>query len=103
MKITKRINLKPLSKHIKNKRPLINADWDAALSRGYSSMLGWLEYSLKRSLKLECADPAEVKMGTEHVTGTLNELNKYAGAVQYVKLWLEECVKNNSPEGNVGK
>jgi aminoglycoside phosphotransferase (APT) family kinase protein len=66
------------------------ADWNTILDKGFSGKLGWLEYSLKRSLGIEAADEAERLMGTEHVTGTLSMLLEYDGAKSKIITWLEE-------------
>ncbi|MGM1049833.1 MAG: hypothetical protein ACQEXX_27380 [Bacillota bacterium] len=42
---------------------------------GLLRTLGWLEYSLKRSLWIECTEEHEQQMGTEQVTETINTLN----------------------------
>lgn len=55
---------------------LFDVDWNIVADKGYV-MLGWLEYSLKRSLRIECSDEAEQKMGTEHIFGTIDNLKKY--------------------------
>ncbi len=65
----------------------IKADWDIVLSKGFS-LLGWLEYSFKRSLWIECTDETENVMGTEHVTGTINMLLQYEKEIPNLKQWL---------------
>lgn len=40
--------------------------WEAAVDKS-TPLLGWLEYSLRRSLGLETADEAEARMGADHV------------------------------------
>lgn len=55
---------------------------------GYSAKLEWLEYSLKRSLGLECADEEERELGTLQVTDTLNALNEYENLLTMLKCWL---------------
>lgn len=69
----------------------VQADWRAVLELGYLSKLDWLEYSLKRSLWIECTDQAEQEMGTEHVTGTIQALNQYAERVAEIEGWMMEC------------
>jgi thiamine kinase-like enzyme len=65
-----------------------NADWSLVLSKGFLGKLGWLEYSLKRSLWIECTDGAEQQMGTEQVTGTIEALARYAGMKDELEKWL---------------
>lgn len=38
---------------------IIDADWRMVLEHGFLSKLDWLEYSLKRSLRIECTDEKE--------------------------------------------
>lgn len=59
----------------------VHANWRTVLELGYWSKLEWLEYSLKRSLRIECTDENEQEMGTEQVIGTLNALINYEGMV----------------------
>lgn len=56
---------------------IIDADWRMVLEHGFLSKLDWLEYSLKRSLRIECTDEKEQEMGTIQVTGTINALKQY--------------------------
>jgi thiamine kinase-like enzyme len=68
----------------------LQSDWSAVLDKGFSGLLGWLEYSLKRSLWIECTDEVENKMGTEHVSGTICNINKYAEDKKMLSNWLKE-------------
>ncbi|MDD4126033.1 MAG: phosphotransferase, partial [Eubacteriales bacterium] len=45
------------------KAALPDIDWEHVADKGFV-MLGWLEYSLRRSLCMECADSEEQNMGT---------------------------------------
>ena len=72
----------------KNKYDTLKADWKAVLKKGFSGKLGWLEYSLKRSLCIECTDEAEQQMGTEHVIGTINALRQYSNTITVIEEWL---------------
>ncbi len=58
-------------------RPIAHHDWQTVLYSGYSAKLGWLEYSLKRSLGIECNDPAEQKLGTWQVGPTIDDILQY--------------------------
>ncbi|MNJ01381.1 hypothetical protein D3C73_1609960 [compost metagenome] len=58
------------------------------LEQGFLSKLDWLEYSLKRSLWIECADENEQTMGTIQVTGTINALKQYEEKVSELENWL---------------
>lgn len=71
----------------KKKHGTLKADWRTVLKKGFS-LLGWLEYSLKRSLWIECTDDAEQQMGTEHVTGTIKAIRRYADMISELEKWL---------------
>ncbi|QYR24372.1 phosphotransferase [Paenibacillus sp. sptzw28] len=66
----------------------LQANWRMVLASGFSGKLGWLEYSLKRSLWIECTDQEEQKMGTEQVTGTINAIRRYAEMIPQLEYWL---------------
>jgi len=72
----------------------LQADWRMILEHGYLGKLGWLEYSLKRSLWIECTDEKEQQMGTLHVTATLNTLKDYEDVSPLVEYWLNNINKN---------
>ncbi|MCL2574661.1 MAG: phosphotransferase [Defluviitaleaceae bacterium] len=73
-----------------SKIALGDVDWSAVFAMGYSAKLGWLEYSLKRSLGIEAADGAEVDVGTRHVMGTVRGVLRYSDMVKVVEGWLED-------------
>ncbi|UQZ34971.1 aminoglycoside phosphotransferase [Paenibacillus sp. PK3_47] len=66
----------------------LQADWKTVLENGFSGKLGWLEYSLKRSLGIECTDEKEQQTGTEQVGGTLHALNRYGDTIAEIENWL---------------
>ncbi|MGR9049800.1 aminoglycoside phosphotransferase family protein [Halobacillus faecis] len=68
-------------KGYKKKYGVLQADWTRVLETGYSGKLGWLEYNLKRSLKMECSDEEEQKLGSAQVTETLLELRQYENSI----------------------
>lgn len=70
----------------------LNTDWNMVLDKGFSGLLGWLEYSLKRSLWIECADDSENQMGTDHVSGTISNINQYAKDKVMLERWLKEVL-----------
>jgi len=74
----------------KKKYGTIQADWKMVLTNGFSGKLGWLEYSLKRSLWIECTDKEEQQMGTVQVTGTINDIRRYADVISELEKWLNE-------------
>ncbi|MDR6726979.1 aminoglycoside phosphotransferase (APT) family kinase protein [Paenibacillus amylolyticus] len=63
-------------------------DWGMVLNHGYEGKLAWLEYSLKRSLKIECTDQAEQQLGTSQVSGTLDSLQRYENMSGEIEGWL---------------
>jgi len=74
----------------KKKVGAIQADWRKVLEHGFISKLGWLEYSLKRSLWLECTDEEEQQMGTLQVTATINAIIRYAEMIPHIESWLHQ-------------
>jgi len=66
----------------------LHANWRMVLVSGFLGKLGWLEYSLKRSLWIECTDEEEQKMGTTQVTGTINSIIRYADMICELEKWL---------------
>lgn len=71
-------------------RPLLHADWPAALDSGYGNMLEWLLYNMKRSLGVECVSPEERRLGTAQVRGTLQALDAYEHKAALLLEWLQE-------------
>ncbi|MHB1483088.1 MAG: phosphotransferase [Saccharofermentanales bacterium] len=72
----------------KNVQGEITADWPVVLDKGFS--LGWLEYSLKRSLGIEAADEEERQMGSEHVVGSIHMLHEYDRMKERIIDWMGE-------------
>ena len=66
----------------------LQADWRMVLLNGFSGKLGWLKYSLNRSLWIECTDEAEQQMGTAQVIGTINAISRYADMISELEKWL---------------
>ncbi len=71
---------------------LENVEWDMILAGGYDGMLGWLNYNLKRVLRIEGTSEDEVKIGEEQVEATIVELKKYKDKVSVLKQWLSRAV-----------
>ncbi len=72
---TKHVNLKSI-------------EWDKILTGGYDGMLGWLDYNLKRVLRIEYTNEEEVKLGEEQVKETILELKRYEKKVRLLREWL---------------
>lgn len=74
----------------KTKYGIPQANWRMVLVNGFLGKLDWLEYSLKRSLWIECTDEEEQQMGTFQVTGTINSIISYADMISELEKWLNE-------------
>jgi thiamine kinase-like enzyme len=72
----------------KNKLPVVN--WRNVLYKRYLEPLDWLEFSLKRSLKINCTDPEEQQIGTEHVVGMIREVIMFSDKIELIEKWLNE-------------
>lgn len=62
--------------------------WDEVFHGSYISMLGWLEYNVKRALGIEAYNEAEMLLGEEQVIGTIRELYSYQGKIRQLREWL---------------
>lgn len=67
----------------------LHSDWEKVLAMGFISKLGWLEYSMKRSLWMECTDEEEQQLGTKHVPLTIHEILNYSKAIPKLIDWLQ--------------
>ncbi|GGG14052.1 membrane protein [Paenibacillus albidus] len=74
----------------KTKYGTLQANWRMVLVNGFLGKLDWLEYSLKRSLWIECTDEEEQQMGTSQVTETINTIICYADMISEIEKWLDE-------------
>ncbi|MWC28138.1 phosphotransferase [Paenibacillus sp. MMS18-CY102] len=74
----------------KSKYGTLRANWRIVLANGFLGKLDWLEYSLKRSLGIECTDIEDQKVGTSQVIGTLDALVQYADRITEIEQWLNE-------------
>lgn len=79
----------------KSIRSIEYKDWENALYSGYSAMLGWLEYSLKRSLGIECNDPQDRKTGTEQVFVSIREINQYSKSIPEIMDFLNAKMRGD--------
>ena len=66
----------------------LSADWRMVLESGFTGKLDWLEYSLRRSLWIECTDQDEQRMGTAQVIGTIEDLKRYDRIILEVENWM---------------
>lgn len=76
---------KALLSGYKEKKEIHEANWSEALNSGYCGKLNWLEYSLKRSLKIECSDKQEQQLGTQQAFSTISELLNYTALIPTLK------------------
>jgi thiamine kinase-like enzyme len=67
----------------------IQVNFDKVLASGFLGMLGWLNYSFKRSLGIEASSVEEKNLGTEQVFATIKALKQYSEQILLVKYWLE--------------
>ncbi|AIQ28783.1 hypothetical protein P40081_11805 [Paenibacillus sp. FSL P4-0081] len=68
--------------------------WPEVLSSGYHGKLGWLDYSIRRSLGLEGPDEAERELGTSQVLPTLQALKDYEAFIPLCLQWLTNLSMN---------
>ena len=66
----------------------LQANWTMVLENGFLGKLGWLEYSLKRSLWIECTEAEEQQLGTEQVIATIKAIRGYADMIPKLEKWL---------------
>lgn len=66
----------------------LKTNWRIVLLNGFSGKLAWLEYNLKRSLWIECADEEEQLIGTAQVTDTINSIIRYADMISELEKWM---------------
>ena len=74
----------------KKKKGTIQVNWKTVLLTGFSGKLGWLEYSLKRSLWIECTDAKEQGLGTDQAIETINAITRYADMISEIEKWLND-------------
>lgn len=67
---------------------ILQTNWRMVLEGGFLGKLGWLEYSLKRSLWIECTDKEEQQMGTAQVIGTIDAIRRYSDMITELEGWL---------------
>jgi len=71
----------------------LKIDFNAVLDKGFTR-LGWLEYSFKRSLGIECSNESEKQMGTDHVFWSINDLLQYEKMLPVLRSWFGEVINN---------
>lgn len=73
--------LKAYTQHVQ----LENVDWEAVFAGSYVGMLGWLDYNVKRALRMEATTEEEVQLGKEQVNSTIETLYNYQEKVRIMK------------------
>lgn len=68
----------------------MDADWSRVLTNGFLGKFDWLEYNLKRSLWIECADVEEQEIGTQQVMETIKAIRRYAWEIPVLLRWLND-------------
>jgi thiamine kinase-like enzyme len=80
----------------KKKYGTIQINWKMVLVNGFLGKLGWLEYSIKRSLWIECTNEEEQQMGTAQVTATINAIRSYSENISLLEKWLNDEEKRTN-------
>ena len=52
-------------------------EFKLAVEANYASKLGWLGYTLRRALGLECSDDAEREIATNHLPYAIGDVVRY--------------------------
>lgn len=63
--------------------------WEKIFHSGYVNMLGWLDYSFKRSLGIEASSDEERELGTTQVFSTMLALENYERNILKMREWLK--------------
>lgn len=70
----------------------LHGNWEDILFSSLEGKFGWLEYSFKRSLCIECTDADEQQLGTIQAVETIREIKQYAEWIPVIKGWLAEIM-----------
>lgn len=63
-----------------------------ALYCGLEVKFDWLEYNLKRSLGIECADENEKRLGSEQVVYSIGHINRYRSNFEAINKCFAKCL-----------
>lgn len=86
-------NFEALYKAYKTYDNCKNVNWKKVITCGYSGMLGWLDYSFKRSLGIEASSDEEMELGTQQVLGTIKALTLFEKKTTLIYSWLNNKSK----------
>ena len=73
------------------RKDIMHVNWKAVLNGGFEGMLGWLDYSLKRTLFGENA--AEKEEGFKQVIDTINSMNNFETQSKKMYAWIVEFME----------
>lgn len=62
-------------------RAITGRGWRTALENGFLGKLDWLEYNVKRSLRMEIASDEEQQLGTDQAVRSLAALKRYSDRI----------------------
>lgn len=65
---------------------------EAVLYSSLEGKISWLEYNLKRSLGIECADENERKLGTEQVIYAIGQIERYVQTFDEITACFNEVI-----------
>lgn len=75
---------------------LQNVDWTPVFACSYDGMLGWLEYTLKKSLGLEGDDQARIQ-GPGQLLATYEELRRYDAQTEILREIIYQQIPPSAP------
>ncbi len=65
-----------------------NVNWENVLNSSFDGMLGWLNYNLKRALKIEGTGITDQEEGISQSIDTVSNLKKYEERIAVLREWL---------------
>ncbi|WP_105616333.1 phosphotransferase enzyme family protein [Vallitalea okinawensis] len=66
----------------------MNSNKEDTIYSVFKGKLQWLEYNMKRSLRIECSSEEEQKLGTKEVVSTMQSINAYSRLIPDLLYWL---------------
>lgn len=70
----------------------VKDNFEEVLQSSFKGKLGWLEYNIRRSLRIECNDDEEQILGTNEVTKTIKLIEDYVKLMPTLLEWLNDEV-----------
>ena len=65
-------------------------DWDTVLLRSFDSILGWLEYNMRRAAGMNGNDEADRMEGKTQVESTIAEIKRQKAQMEELRSWIYE-------------